>query len=98
MIWMKVYPTQGEILLAACDEETLGKSFYEGELQLIVSKSFYGGEKVSQELFREQLKEATIVNLVGKEVVGIAQELGLLNTGGIIEIDGVPHAQIAKLI
>jgi hypothetical protein len=98
MIWIKVYDTQGEVLLAACDDELLGKSFEEGELQLIVSETFYGGEKVSHEFFIEQLKGATIVNLVGEEVVRIASELGMVDENGVIEIGGVPHAQIAKII
>ncbi|UCE36894.1 MAG: DUF424 family protein [Thermoplasmata archaeon] len=98
MIWIKVYTTQGETLLAACDDEVLGKTFEEGELQLEVSKSFYGGEKVSCELFEEQLTVATIVNLVGKKVIEIAVGLGMVNENCIIEIDGVPHAQIAKMI
>ncbi len=98
MIWIKVYDTQGEVILAACDDKLLGRSFEEGELQLIVSETFYGGEKVSHELFIEQLKSATIVNLVGEDVVRIASELGMVDENGVIEIDGVPHAQIAKMI
>jgi hypothetical protein len=98
MIWIKVYTTQGEILLAACDDNLLGKTFEEGELQLAVSKSFYGGEKVSHELFIKQLKIATIINLVGREVVKIASKMGMINEECVLEIDGVPHAQIAKMI
>ncbi len=98
MIWIKVYTTQGEILLAACDEDLLGKKFEEGELQLIVSESFYGGERVTQELFMSQLKNATIANLVGRKVVNIASELGMINEDCVLEIDGVPHAQIAKML
>jgi hypothetical protein len=98
MIWIKVYTTQGEILLAACDDDLLGKTFEDEELQLVVSESFYGGEKVSHELFIRQLKSATIVNLVGKEVVRIASEIGMVNEDCVLEISGVPHAQIAKMI
>jgi hypothetical protein len=98
MIWMKEYNTHGEILLAACDDDVLGKTFCEGELELMVSESFYGGEQVSQKIFTLKIKSATIVNLVGKEVIEIALELGLISPEGIIEIDGVPHAQIAKMI
>ncbi len=98
MIWIRKYSTQGEILLAACDDTILGKTFCEGELQLAVSESFYGGEKVSKENFIELIKNATIVNLVGEEVIKIAMDLGLIGPDGIIEIEGVPHAQIAKMI
>jgi hypothetical protein len=98
MIWIKVYTTQGEILLAACDDNLLGKTFEEGELQLVVSESFYGGERVSDELFINQLRMATIINLVGREVVKIASEMGMINEECVLEIKGVPHAQIAKMV
>lgn len=98
MIWIKVYTAQGEVLLAACDDNLLGRTFEEGELQLVVSESFYGGKKVTHELFMEQLRMATIVNLVGQEVVRIASEMGMVNEECVLEIDGVPHAQIAKMI
>ena len=98
MIWTKVFTTQGEVLLAACDENLLGKTFEEGELNLFVSELFYGGEKVSREIFIEQLKIATIVNLVGREVIKIASTLEMIDQSTVIEIDGVPHAQIARLI
>ncbi len=98
MIWIKVYTTQGEILLAACDDKVLGKTFSEGEFQLAVSESFYGGERVSREHFIKELKKASIVNLVGDKVIEIAISLGMINENCIIEIDGMPHAQIAKMI
>ena len=98
MIWVKVYTTYGEVLLAACDEYLIGKKFEEGELQLEVSESFYGGQKVTPELFRKQLKIATIANLVGQDVIKIAQELGMIDDDCVLKIRGVPHAQIAKMI
>ena len=98
MIWIKKYATQKEVLLAACDDDLLGKTFEEGELQLFISESFYGGERVSQEDFEKQLETATVVNLVGKRVIGIASKLGMIAEDGIIVIDNVPHAQIAKMI
>lgn len=98
MIWIKVYNTQGEVLLAACDDGLLGKRFEEGELQLEVSESFYGGERVSKDIFAERLRAATIVNIVGREAVEIAADLGMVDKGCLLEIAGVPHAQIAKMI
>jgi hypothetical protein len=98
MIWIKVYNTQGEVLLAACDDGLLGKRFEEGELQLEVSESFYGGERVTTDDFAEHLRMATIVNIVGRKAVEIAADLGMVDRECLLEIEGVPHAQIAKLI
>jgi hypothetical protein len=97
MIWIKVYETQGEVLLAACDDDILGKTFEEGELQLSVSEKFFGGERVSRRIFKNRLREATIANLIGKNVVDIALDMGMVNSECILEVQGIPHAQVARI-
>jgi hypothetical protein len=97
MIYVKVYRVQGEILLAACDEELLGKTFREGELKLEVKERFYRGELVEEEKLEELLEEATIANLTGERCVEKAIELGYVNPERVLRIEGVPHAQMAKL-
>jgi len=97
MIYVKVYRVQGEVLLAACDEELLGKTFREGELKLEVKERFYGGELVEEEKLEELLEEATIANLTGERCVEKAIELGYVNPERVLRIEGVPHAQMAKL-
>ncbi len=78
MIYVKVYRVQGEVLLAACDEELLGKTFREGELKLEVKERFYKGELVEEDRLKELLDEATIANLTGERCVSKAIELGTL--------------------
>ncbi len=98
MIYVKIYRVQGEILLAACDEELLGKSFREGELKLNVKEKFYKGEKVEESALEELLRKATIANLVGERCVKKAVELGYVDESRILKIEGIPHAQIARLM
>lgn len=98
MIYVKVYRVQGEVLLAACDEELLGKTFREGELKLEVKERFYGGEKVNEEELGALLDEATIANLTGERCVSKAVELGYIDPERILYIDGVPHAQLARMM
>jgi len=97
MIYIKVYRVQGEVLLAACDEELLGKAFREGELKLEVKERFYKGELVEEDRLKELLGEATIANLTGERCVSKAIELGYVNPDRVLRIQGVPHAQMAKL-
>ncbi|WP_297092761.1 DUF424 domain-containing protein [Thermococcus sp.] len=97
MIYVKVYRVQGEVLLAACDEELLGKTFREGELKLEVKERFYKGELVDEEALETMLGEATIANLTGERCVGKAIELGYIDETRVLRIQGVPHAQMAKL-
>ncbi|ASJ11936.1 DUF424 domain-containing protein [Thermococcus thioreducens] len=97
MIYVKVYRVQGEVLLAACDEELLGKTFREGELKLEVKERFYRGELVDEDALGAMLEEATIANLTGERCVRKAIELGYIDETRVLRIQGVPHAQMAKL-
>jgi hypothetical protein len=97
MIYIKVYRVHGEVLLAACDEELIGKTFREGELKLEVRERFYKGELVEEGKLEELLKEATIANLTGERCVSKAIELGYVNPERVLRIQGIPHAQMAKL-
>ena len=97
-IYVKVYRVQGEVLLAACDEELIGKTFREGELKLEVKERFYKGELRDVEDLEKLLEEATIANLVGERCVGKAIELGYIDKDRVLYIQGVPHAQMAKML
>ena len=97
-IALKVYNTQNEVMVAACDSELLGKTFEEGDFQIQVSPEFYEDVKVNKDTFLSHLGEATIINLVGKTVIDYAVEAGIVDKDGIIKISGVPHAQIFRMM
>jgi hypothetical protein len=45
----------------------------------------------------ELMKESTVVNMVGPNIVKKAIEQGLVHPAAVIEICGIPHAQIVKI-
>ncbi|MDR0334558.1 MAG: DUF424 family protein [Methanomassiliicoccaceae archaeon] len=93
MIYVKIHVRGSERLLAACDEDLLGKIFADGEMRLKVSETFYGGELVSEDTFRERTRSVTVMNLVGERAVTIAQTMGHISEDATIVIGGVKHAQ-----
>ncbi len=95
---MKMTHTQGEILLAAADSELIDQDLREGKLHLKIIPQFYGETRVSEETFLSSMAICTIANLVGKRVVRIAIENEFIDPDNVIYIDGVPHAQFAKLV
>ena len=97
MIYVKIYRVQGEVLLAACDEELLGKTFREGELKLEVKERFYKGELVEEDALETLLEDATIANLTGERCVSKAIALGYVERDRVLYIEGIPHAQMARL-
>lgn len=93
---MRVFRTQGEILVVVCDEELLGKRFRRGELRLEVKESFYRGEEASVKKCLDALQNATIGNLVGS-IVEEAAKAGMIDRENVIRLQNVLHAQLVRL-
>jgi len=85
------------MLIGACDEKLIGKKFEEGKFQINVSKEFYDGQRINADVLKQYLIEATIANLVGKETIKCAIDLGLIDVDSIIKIKGIPHAQMVRM-
>ncbi|UCE91994.1 MAG: DUF424 family protein [Methanobacteriota archaeon] len=97
-ISVKVQSKGKEVLVAAADSDLLGRTFRSGSLRIHVSREFYEGDLLDEEAFVSRLEMATVANLVGKEAVGAAIEHGFVNAECVLEIGGVPHAQMARMI
>jgi len=97
MISIKIYKKGSDLLIGACDEELIGKKFEDGKFQIDVKKDFYDGERISPEILKKYLIDATIANLVGEITIKAALELGLIDEECIIRIKGIPHAQMVRM-
>jgi len=85
------------VLLAMCDAEILGKTLQEGKIVFHVKEDFYKGAKVELEEAMAMIKNSTIVNMIGKNVVQKAIEKGYVHPEAVLNIEGIPHAQIVKI-
>ena len=85
------------VLLAICDTEILGKTLREGKIVFNVKKEFYKGARVAIEEAVDMITNSTIVNMVGKNIVQKAIEKGYVHPEAVLNIEGVPHAQIVKI-
>lgn len=97
MISIRFYEREGEILLAACDEELLGRTLRSDGIKLTVSKTFYCKETVTEEELEELMPQATTLNLVGNRTVSIAKKLGHVAENGTITVEGTEHAQAVRM-
>lgn len=99
MYWANLFTTKTEILVAICDEDVLGKTleFNKKHIQVKVSKHFYGERLVDERAAFKLMDKATIGNLMGKDIVKLAEKNGFISKENIINIDGIPHAQFVKL-
>ncbi len=98
MISVKVYSQGREVLVAACDSDILGQTFRSKDLRIHVSEGFYKGDSGDEEMLVSRLQMCTIANLVGKKTLEIAIKHGFVDPKCVLDIGGVPHAQMARLI
>ncbi|WFO75863.1 DUF424 family protein [Desulfurococcaceae archaeon MEX13E-LK6-19] len=97
MVYVKEHWWGTDHVVAVCDMNLLGKVLDNRGVKFFVDPVFYGGELVSIEKAIELIRRSTIANLVGKNIVEAAINEGLVHPDAVIEINGVPHAQIIKV-
>ena len=90
---VKVHKRSGKALVAVCDTDLIGKKFEEGELQLDLTSNFYAGEEVDEKAAGDLIRNAYMVNLVGKNAVKLGVDKGIIEESHIGKIAGIPHAQ-----
>ena len=96
-VYAKLSKCGKHVLLAACDEELLGQILRDGKIVFKVGEEFYKGPKMPVDDAIQLMEESTVVNMVGPNIVKKAIEQGLVHPQAVIEICGVPHAQIVKI-
>ncbi len=90
-IALKRHRSPEGIVIAAADEELLGRTFHSGKLRLEVHRAFYDGERVDEQTLAQLLQVAPMANLVGERTIGVALAAGLASEETILRIDGIPH-------
>ena len=97
MIYIRIHRGLDDTVLAACDEDVLGKTYSGNDMRITVHESFYNGELVPEEIFIEHMRNVQIMNLVGERTISLAIENGHVSEDCVIEIGGVKHAQVVKI-
>ena len=94
---IKLTDYQKNAMLNICDANLLGKKISEKELKVHISQSYYGEKIVEKEEAKTLLKNSSIINMVGKEIVSLSTSLGIGSEDGIKEIDGIPFLIVYKM-
>ncbi len=97
MFRFRLYRFETDVLLAATDAELIGRSLSRGEVEIHITEQFYGTEEADQGELRELLGRCTVANLMGERCVTLASELGFVESENVVELEDVPHAQVARM-
>ncbi len=94
---VRVSNYQKNQMLNICDPNLVGKKLNQNNLQLHISKSYYGEKLVEKEEAENLLKHSLIINMVGKETISLSKSLGIGSEKGIKEINGIPFLIVFKM-
>ncbi len=97
MFCYKVFEQGNEILLAVCDKDILNKTFEEGELSVTASEDFYSESECTEKEIVKLIKNATILNALGNNIIDLLIQQKLVNKENVIEIGSTKHAQVVSL-
>tara|TARA_B100000745_G_scaffold270354_1_gene197231 strand:+ start:481 stop:777 length:297 start_codon:yes stop_codon:yes gene_type:complete len=87
---VRISDYQKNTMVNMCDAELIGKDIVDGELKIHINESYYGKQLVDKDEAISFLKSASIMNLVGKETISLAIDLGIGSESGIKIISDIP--------
>jgi len=87
---VRISDYQKNIMVNMSDAELIGKDVIDGELKIHISESYYGKQIVGKDEATSFLKSASIMNLVGKDTISLAIELGIGSKDGVKVISDIP--------
>ena len=87
---VRISDYQKNIMVNMSDAELIGRNIIDGELKINISENYYGKQIVEKDEAISILKSASIMNLVGKETISLAIELGIGSKDGVKIISDIP--------
>ena len=87
---VRVSDYQKNIMVNMSDAELIGRNIIDGELKINISENYYGKQIVEKDEAISLLQSASIMNLVGKETISLAIELGIGSKDGVKIISDIP--------
>ena len=90
----KIHRMNGKVIVAVCDAELKGTKLRDRP-EFVVGE-FYGDEQIGEEV-AEIVKDADSANLIGNRIVGLMEEMGIVDKESIALVGGEKHAIIIRI-
>ncbi len=87
---------KGVLMVNICDKDLLEQTIREGELEIKISKDYFYTYLVDDEEAIKLLKECSIANLVGENIIDKALTIKLAAEASIRRISNIPFLMIFK--
>ena len=87
------------LVVAICDKDIYGRKLVEGNNALDLTGPFFEGDEVDEAELKIKIidfaKEDATFNIVGEKSIRVAKEVEIIESAGVMEIEGVPF-DVAK--
>lgn len=93
----KVHNQNGKIIFACCDKELIDKKINHEDIEIHLSRSFYGSNLLTEKNFLEQINTCDCANVFGNRSCDLLLKKKIITKDQIIYIDKIAHTQIYKL-
>ena len=87
---------QEATLVNICDEELLGKTVKSGDVEMPISRDYFGAEKVSESEAITLVKNGSIINLAGPRIVEKVVKAELASPRAVKTVGEVDFLMIYK--
>ena len=87
---VRISDYQKNTMVNMCDAELMGKDVVDGKLKIHINENYYGKKIVDKDEAIYLLKSASIMNLVGKDTISLAIDLGIGSESGVKIISNIP--------
>jgi hypothetical protein len=93
----KVHRSDGKIIFACCDKELLDKKIKYLDIEITISSSFYGTEKLNKEQILENISCCDCANIFGNKICDFLLSEKIITKEQVVYFDNIAHVQIYKL-
>ncbi len=94
---VKISEYQKNQMLNICDIDLLGKTIVQDQLNMKISKSYYGEKIIEHNEAKNLLKNSSIINMVGKDTISLSLELGVGSETAVKTVGGIPFLIVFKM-
>ncbi len=94
----RLIQNQNTRIVNLCDSDNLGKIVSNADVEIEISKEYFGGELVDEKEAITLLTGANMLNLVGNRIVKLALSLNLASKDSVRIIDNISFLLVYKSI
>lgn len=83
-------------MLNICDAELVGRTVRQSDVEINISKSYYGERIIDEKEAESLLRNSSIINMVGRQTIDLSLKMGIGSSKGVKEIEGIPFLIVFK--